>query len=1701
MPERDQLLALAREHGIEPGYHDIWGNWHAASDAALRGILASMGCQAGSAAHVESALRALQRERWLQALPAVVVRRSDAASATVRAHLDVERAGRALQWRLELEDGAVELQRVDAGALPRLEEARVDDRRRVAMDLPLPRARPGYHGLALLDGQDTLANTQLVIAPACCYWPEAIQGDSRVWGPSVQLYAVRSERNWGIGDLTDLRVIMEQWSARGADVVALNPLHALFPHSPEHASPYSPSSRLFLNPLYLDPERIDDFHESAQAKQLVSGAELQSRVQALRSTELLDYPAVATLKLQVLRLLYNNFRLTHLARDSDRARAFRAFQAEEGLALRQHARFEALQAHLYREDPTVWGWPVWPRAYRDPRSPEVAQFEREQLEEVEFYEYLQWQTDLQLAETGRRSLELGLGVGVYGDLAVSVDRGGGEVWANQALYAVDASIGAPPDEFNMKGQNWGLPPMIPARLQAAGYAPFIALLRRIMRHHGALRVDHALGLMRLYWIPPGLSAADGAYVRYPLEDLLGILALESNRNRCMVVGEDLGTVPDELRERLTALGVLSYRLLYFERDASGYFKPAREYPAQALVAASTHDLPTLAGFWEGRDIAVRHELGLFPNEEARQAQVVARAEQRARLLLMLEREGLLPENTTADTLAFSEMTPALARAFHAFIAHAPSKVMLVQMEDVIGARDQVNLPGTTTQYPNWRRRLTLSLERWPQDDRFVELCEAMRAVRGGPHPRARHAPAPRRAKVPRATYRLQLNRDFTLRHAIELVPYLARLGVSHVYCSPYLRARPGSTHGYDIVDHNQLNPEIGTDADLDEFVAALHAHGMGQVLDIVPNHMGVMGADNGWWLDVLENGPASVYADFFDIDWYPLNVTLSGKVLVPVLGDQYGAVLERGELKLAYDASLGSLDVWYYAHRFPIDPREYPRVLERALRLAPPQDLPDSAREEFASLIRTFANLPGRDATSTEQRAERHRDKGLHKRRLVALLAPHPQLQQGLDAAIGAFNGEPGKPASFDALHELIEQQAYRLAYWRVASDEINYRRFFDINDLAALRMENEAVFEATHRRVLDLVEAGKVDGLRIDHPDGLYDPEQYFRRLQERYALAASAGGAQEWPLYVVAEKITAGHERLPKSWPVHGTTGYRFANLVNGLFVDTGARQRLERTYRAFTGDDEHWDDVTYYARRLIMRTSLASELTVLANRLLRIARADRRTRDFSYSTLRTALSEVVACFPVYRTYVRDALSAADRRYLQWALKKARSRSQAADVSAFDFLESVLLARPGAGDDPAMRQEMLAFIAKLQQFTAPVTAKGIEDTAFYRHFPLVSLNEVGGGPERFGMSVSGFHNASQSRARDWPHTMLATSTHDTKRSEDVRTRIDVLSEMTGPWRLALRRWSRLNRSRKRRVDGAEAPSRRDEYLLYQTLIGTVPMHQMDDTALGAYRERLQAYMLKAVREAKLHTSWINSNEAYEQALVEFVRGLLGRREGNLFLDDFLAAVQPIARFGLLNSLSQTVIKLTSPGVPDIYRGTESWDFSLVDPDNRRPVDYPRLAAMLDEVAGWDSTRDGLGRQVRALIETLDDGRAKLYVTWRLLGLRARHAELFRDGAYLPLRVVGAQADHVCAFARSWVGRSIVVVAPRLFASLPAAGAAPPLGPEVWQDTAIELEALPPLDRVTCVLVGQTLTIGAGRRIMLREALSHFPVAVFEGQ
>ena len=944
-------------------------------------------------------------------------------------------------------------------------------------------------------------------------------------------------------------------------------------------------------------------------------------------------------------------------------------------------------------------------------------------------------------------------------------------------------------------------------------------------------------------------------------------------------------------------------------------------------------------------------------------------------------------------------------------------------------------------------------------------------------PHSGHRPA--RPVLPRATYRLQLHKGFGFDAARAVLPYLQRLGISHVYCSPITKARPGSLHVYDVVDPTQLNPELGGMPAFLGFARAARALGMGLLLDQVPNHMGVFGADNAWWLDVLEHGRASTFADFFDIDWSPPNAALAGKLLVPVLGQSYGEVLDAGEIRLASDAAAGTLALHYHEHCFPLDPRSYAAVLEAA-------SLPDLARE--------FQALPARDAPASASAAPRRCACRRVQQRLADRLQSQPAAAHALSAAVEAFNAQPGR----QQLHALHEAQAYRLADWRMAADEINYRRFFDVNDLAALRIEDPRVFDAVQGLALDLAAQGWVDGLRIDHADGLLDPAAYFERLQQGLAQRLPAGGAAPGakPLYLVVEKIVAAHEELPRGWAVHGTTGYRFATLVNGLFVERRHAQRMERIWRGFSGATETYPALVQRCKRLVAHGAMAAQLTTLTHALQHIALADRRTRDYGFNTLRNALAEVAAAMPVYRTYIADAASAQDRQFVDWAVAQARRRCAVAPPALFDFLRQCLLAQPAPDMPAALGERMRAFAMAFQQFCAPLAAKGIEDTAFYRYHRLDALNEVGGDPATFGVSAAAFHGARRERLAHWPHTLLATTTHDSKRSEDLRCRLDVLSEEPAAWRLALRRWKMQTRSWRRMVDGELAPSAADLVLLLQTLLGTLPAEGLHEAALGAYRLRIEAYMIKAAREAKRHSQWVLPHADYEAALLGVVRGVLGRVEGNPVLADLQARAQRLAWFGALNSLAMTVLKFTSPGVPDIYQGCELIELSLVDPDNRRPVDYAWrehcLAALAAQRAG-----PGLQAVLAALAASPGDGRLKLWLAWRLLMLRQADPALFSHGRYVALRVLGARQRHVIAFARRSADATLLVLVGRKFAGLGVAPGTPPVGEAAWGDTQLRRPGWlgPGALRAFEVLSERALDLPAGP-LRLAQCLVHFPAA-----
>ena len=978
-------------------------------------------------------------------------------------------------------------------------------------------------------------------------------------------------------------------------------------------------------------------------------------------------------------------------------------------------------------------------------------------------------------------------------------------------------------------------------------------------------------------------------------------------------------------------------------------------------------------------------------------------------------------------------------------------------------------------------------------------------------------------QIPTATYRVQFNRHFTFDDARRLIPYWKALGISHLYASPYFRARPESMHGYDITDHNSLNPSIGSRDDYDRMVDELHRHQMGQLVDIVPNHMGIGEPDNQWWTDVLENGPSSPYAGFFDIDWNPIKIEMANQVLLPILGAQYGQVLENQELRLHYES--GAFELRYWETRLPVAPISYISILEPVLEQLLAELAPDEPELiELQSIITAVTYLPGRTETDPERIAERQREKEVVKRRLNALTESSDRVYAAIEQTVALFNGKQGEPASFDRLDQLVRDQAYRLAYWRVATDEINYRRFFDINELAAIRMEQPKVFEATHGLLLELLSSGAVNGLRIDHPDGLWDPAGYFRNLQrhtilalarrrieddehweelrdellERYdrALRDDPHSLQARSLYVVVEKILGHGEPLPSGWTVDGTSGYEFLNLVNGLWVDGANAREFEKLYRTFTRLSWKYNDLVMAKKRQVMLVSLVSELNVLANQLDRISERNRYVRDFTLNSLTFALREVIACFPVYRTYIAGAeLPEGEATYIEEAVRCARSRSAATDPSVFDFIRDLLLLRSPHNADDEYRLAQADWVQRFQQLTGPVMAKGLEDTTFYLYNRLVSLNEVGGEPQRFGTSVREFHRANAERLRSWPHNMLATSTHDTKRSEDVRARIDVLSEMPREWRQALTRWHRANRRHISRVEGRNAPDRNEEYLFYQTVLGTWPFEPMSADEHSAYVARIRDYVLKAIKEAKENSSWIAPNEPWESAVSNFVTRTIENRRGNQFLVDLQAFAERIARLGALNSLSQTVLKLTAPGVPDVYQGNELWDFSLVDPDNRRPVDYARR---LDSLRRLGEPRDNAKDFVREMLEHIGSGEIKLWVTARVLHLRNKHPQLFAVGAYTPLEADGARAQHIVAFARSNGESEIIVVVPRLVYGL-SGNAGMPLG-ELWGDDMLQLPSKAAGARYCNTLSGAELLAGerdGGAGLRLAEVFADAPVAV----
>ncbi|MCF8055956.1 MAG: malto-oligosyltrehalose synthase [Desulfocapsa sp.] len=1667
----NSLYELAKLYGIYLDPQNEAAGKPGAADGLLISALQAVGLSITEPDEAEHHLQQVHKQRWQQLLDPVLVLQEKEESVSIPVRLPVAEH-RQYHWTIAEESSMEHHGDFKPSEMPVDSTELLNGHEYGIHHLDLQICLPcGYHHLTIRiadqTNDDATISQLLIITPRHCYVPPGISGDSRVWGVHLYLHAIRSRTNWGVGDFSNLKQLLNWAATHGAGTIHTAPLYSIHAGISDEWNPYAPSCRCRLNILYLDVEAIADFSENEEIKVHCRKAGFQAKLASLRHQEQIDYDAVFRKKEELFKKLWNHFSINHLNPETARGNDFRHFQQQEGKTLYYFAIFAVIADELgvcghQKEDLNHW-----PHELRDPSSEAVAEFARHHENEIEYHQYLQWQAELQLAVIGRRSMELGLKVGLLREFPYSPGGSGFESWYYNKLQLQDACIVQDSSDDPLIDPAVGLPLFLPRKLQENLYKPVIEGLRHTMCHAGALIVRSMANYFQTSFSLNGQSHR--AFVRYSFSDLVGILALESRRNRCLIIADStINMLPKEQQRELQQRNIFSSTVLFQDRNTQGKWLEPADYPSNSVIAATSPFLASMKGIWQGYDIAIKTREKLFQDDHAKEKAILTRASDRAHFLISLDHSGLLPEGYGLDPASVPELDSALITAGQIFLARTPAKILLVALNDILGMEEHAEPPALTKQ-PFWAIRYTDDLETIVASKEIETLFKALCLVRGAgvvrPSAQVAERKERRGLRIPSSFYRLQLNKDFTFIHAAAIIPYLKRLGISHCYISPLLMARPGSLHGYDIINHTAINPEIGSREDFEVFIKVLEQHKMALILDIVPNHMGI-GSDNQWWMDVLENGEISPFSNFFDINWQPQQPDLSGRVLLPVLGDHYGKILESGQLTLCFDVNKGSFFIHYYDHRFPVTPKSFPTILDHDLdRLSDRLGKQHNGYLELQNLISSFHNLSDRREISDEKIQIYKQDKEINKRLLARLCREQQEIRQFVEENVSLFNGEKGKPERYDLLHDLLEKQAYRLAFWRVAADEINYRRFFDINDLAGLRVEEEQVFQQTHSFVLDLIATGKVDGLRIDHPDGLNDPLQYFSRLQaaatsdiqDQAALNQRVFSANDGiPLYVVAEKILADFEFLPEAWPVNGTTGYDFSNLLNGLLLEAEAEKPMTALYHQFIGKRLDPDALLYNNKKLIIRASMAGELNVLASLLYRIAQANRTTRDFTYNRLRDDLIEIVACFPVYRTYITSAIiTKNDVNFIEWAVAKARSSKQLDDSSTFDFIKTVLLLKDTAVTNDLAKR--LDFVRKFQQYTGPVMAKGLEDTTFYIYNRLLSLNEVGGGLKRFGLSVAAFHHTNQDRLQYWPHSMLNSSTHDSKRSEDVRARINVLTEMAAEWKRQVFRWSKLNRPLKTQLKELRAPDRNDEYAFYQNLLGVWSGDPLDEASRRDLFNRIKNAMVKTCREAKIHTSWINPNQSYEDAIVHFVEGVLSGPD-SAFMTEFLAFQQEISWFGMLNSLSQAFLKLVVPGIPDIYQGCELWRFSMVDPDNRRPVDFQKRQAMLFPMLDRLKDRAEKALLQKELLANLQDGRAKMYLIAQTLSLRNSWPDVFMQGSYLPLEVTGVKSRHICAFARKNGRRMIIAVAPMLYMTLMQGEKHLPLGNTVWKDTVVNL-------------------------------------------
>lgn len=1784
---------LVEKFGVRPTWKDRDGRLHKPSDQAIAKIYQALKPQDSEVSDSHGRtdhpgfdkVETSDKELALFVPPLVILKRS-LAKPNSRLEIEVGFESRSeavvLYWSLYSEHGEV-YSGITNSADPQDTKFRINlpetigygyHRLKVALST---KRQPGVHKL--------LVQFPVIVAPDKCFLPASMSANPRFWGPVVHLTGFSSKRNWGIGDFTDLKTVVAFCAAQGAGVVGVSPLHGQDPTGSELFNRNLPSHRNFLNYLYIDVEATEDFHESENTRRHVHSPEFQEKLQTLRKAEIADLKQIAVEKLHILDRLYQQFRSNHLNKVTQRAQAFREFQQARGKALKDFATHQALAERLVKDGNHYETWRAWPEKYQDVDSESVKDFAAANNERIEFFEYLQWQAEIQLEAVGHQCMNSRLPIGLLIEVSPLVSPHGAELWQNRKYLAESLHLVEPPRQYLPDGYVTESPPLKIDELRRGAYEPLAELLSVNMRYTGAIKLAGAH-----HWLSPLVSAESktietSAQLDQPIDEILAIIALESHRNSTMVVMDaDLYLELDSrsssgsmIHGLLKSWNIISRQDLLnsdletmehlFNQEAAN-----TDTEDKRLLEMAPASLSPLAAFWHGTDLNTRVEAKLPDEKEKRNQLIDRRVAHRVEILRLLDSRGLLPEGVTTDPSSVPLVTPQLVSAMVALLSRSSAPLVLFRIDD-LGTVDKPLVVYDAPDYPQWKVKMAPNFEELAESTSAQLVLDELQTERGCFFDQvdvstAQDDSTKSLLSIPSSTYRLQLHKGFTLAQAGKLLDYLEKLGISHLYTSPLAHSRPGSMHGYDVIDHGHLNPELGTQEELDELGQKLRNRDMGLVIDLVPNHMGI-GKHNVWWMDVLEHGAASDYGQYFDIDWTPVKEELHGKVLLPVLGEPYGKVLTSGQLKISFDASTGKFRINYYENEFPLNPASYPLILGRRLDVLNERlGNKDMDVMRYLSIVDALSAIPDGMGLTQEERARRYREIQVSAVRLADLCRSNSHVQEFVEQNLQDFECTEDDRGACRRMNELLDKQAYRLAFWRVAAHEINYRRFFDINELAGVRVEDPRAFTDMHAFVFKLVRDGVVTGLRIDHPDGLFDPSGYFRRLQEEAANRLDPGGEHylpgpknfnrqdEFPIYLLGEKILAPFERMEEDWLIHGTTGYDFLNAANGVLIDERNARVFTDFYTMISNETDTYRELAYRCKHLIMQTSLASELNVLAHHLSQIAESNWMYRDFTLNSLRHALSEVVAFFPVYRTYVKEGtVSSVARDYVSRAVRMAKRANRTVHPGIFDFIHNVLTLRltddmesyPGQEE---FQKNVLNFAMKFQQFTGPVMAKSLEDTLFYKYNRFVGLNEVGGEPNHFGLSIADFHSHNEARQKTYPFSMLASSTHDTKRSEDVRARLSVISEIPDNWQERVLRWMDYNNGRLSFNLDKRIPSRNDEYLLYQTLVGTYPLTLTNPEQMTEYADRIEEYMLKAAREAKDHTSWINQDAPYEEGLKTFIHALLkpSNAEGGSdpFFIDFLEFHEHVSRMGLIKSLSQTLFKLTCPGVPDIYQGNELYDFSLVDPDNRRPVDFEKRNEMLNKmlpfvrsfgtpapaekktemetiakptVVSIETTSDVDGQPhviakahnntkseaefeafIKDMLRNYTDGRLKLFVTATILHLRRLHPKLFTLGKYIPVGISGEGSDNFIAFIREHQGKVVLVVAPVLVTKIISPDQRALYdGPDdsaLWLSTKLNLPKEFQRRKYTDVLTGQTMEFGE-RRPRISNILQKFPIAL----